>query len=234
MQQARKAHPTGGYAELPTPVRQVQLSAVPTIPGGPRARGTRSGTGGATGRRDGDAGGANLNPRASVIMIGGRDSFQTMSPDGNGRPVSIRVPSSNGHGVVVPNLPPNASPSASVFGSSPTERERDRSGMRSPDARSSYRSLESGSVYSGRESVRESLRERESMYGVRGSSVPGHGGNLDQLADVLPHVDRAVLAGYLERTGGHEIDAISAYLEDEKRANVANPATGAASVGRYI
>ncbi|KAG8746763.1 hypothetical protein FRC10_003746 [Ceratobasidium sp. 414] len=233
MQQARKVHPAGGgYAELPAPVRQVQLSAVPTIPGGPRARGTRSGTG--AGRRDGDIGGqiggANLNPRASVIMIGGRDSFQTMSPDGNGRPVSIRVPSSNGHGVLVPNLPPNASPSTSVFASSPTERERDRSGMRSPDARSSYRSAEGGSVYSGR----ESLRDRESVYGVRGSSVPGHGGNLNQLADVLPHVDRAVLAGYLERAGGHEIDAISAYLEDEKRANTANAGTGAASVGRYI
>ncbi|KAG9088196.1 hypothetical protein FRC06_002183 [Ceratobasidium sp. 370] len=167
-------------------------------------------------------------------MIGGRDSFQTMSPDGNGRPVSIRVPSSNGHGVVVPNLPPNVSPSTSVFGSSPTERERDRSGMKSPDARSSYRSAEGGSVYSGRESMRESLRERESVYGVRGSSVPGHGGNLDQLVDVLPHVDRAVLAGYLERAGGHEIDAISAYLEDEKRANTANPQMSVASMGRYI
>ncbi|KAG8702663.1 hypothetical protein FRC09_004615 [Ceratobasidium sp. 395] len=267
MQHARKTPARGGYAELPAAVRPVQVSAVPSIPGGPRARGTRTGRQNAeavTGQSTGSSGGGvapsvnlnlnlNLNPnpavRSSVIMIGGRDSFQTMSHDGNGRPVSIRVPSSNGHGVVVPNLPPNsASPSTSVFGSSPTERER----VRSPDARSSYRSVEGGSVYSGRESVRdsfresardsfresvkdsfrESARERESVYGVRGSSVPGHGGNLDSLADVLPHVDRAVLAGYLERAGGHEIDAISAYLEDEKRANAIAAASGTGV--RYI
>ncbi|KAG9119143.1 hypothetical protein FRC07_005993, partial [Ceratobasidium sp. 392] len=101
MQQARKAHPAGGgYAELPATVRPVQVSAVPTIPGGPRAKGTRGGRRDAesiTGQNTGST--ANLIPaRASVIMIGGRDSFQTMSHDGNGRPVSIRVPSSNGHG----------------------------------------------------------------------------------------------------------------------------------------
>jgi hypothetical protein len=100
--------------------------------------------------------------------------------------------------------------------------------MRSPDAPSSYRSVEGGSVYSGRESR---YSARESMHGVRGSNVPGHGGNLDQLADVLPHVDRAVLAGYLERADGHEIDAIGAYLEDEKRASAG---AGGATGGGYI
>ncbi|QRV88064.1 Nascent polypeptide-associated complex subunit alpha, muscle-specific form [Ceratobasidium sp. AG-Ba] len=251
MQQARKPHPgaAGGYAELPASARPVQLSAVPTIPGGPRARGARPGAGTprqqAESIRSVDTGssGATLNPhpRSSVIMIGGRDSFQTL--DASGRPVSIRVPSSNGHGVVVPNLPPMSPSSSPMFGSSPTDTSTIRSGMKSPDGRSSFRGGESGSVYSGRESTRdresirerESMRDRESVYGVRGSSVPGHGGNLDQVADVLPHVDRAVLAGYLERADGHEIDAISAYLEDERRANAAASNGGAiGSGGRYI
>ncbi|KAF8760053.1 3-isopropylmalate dehydratase large subunit [Rhizoctonia solani] len=213
------------YGELPVG-KPVTLSAPPTIPGGPRARPDKRGLGGVGGERGGTDDGASdsghsyahttlhPHPRASVIMIGGRDSFQTMSPSGDGRPVSIRVPSSNGHGVVTPNLPP-LSPSQS-------------GGMRSPEPHlSSYRDRE-GSVYS-----RDSYRDRGSRassamgYANGGGSVIGHGGggggggggNIEQLMDVFPHVDRTVLQGYLDRAGGHEIDAISAYLEDERRMN---------------
>ncbi|PCH41614.1 hypothetical protein WOLCODRAFT_137497 [Wolfiporia cocos MD-104 SS10] len=38
---------------------------------------------------------------------------------------------------------------------------------------------------------------------------------VDKLADVLPHADRDVLAGYLYRTG-HDILAVGQYLEDQK------------------
>ncbi|KAF8743020.1 3-isopropylmalate dehydratase large subunit, partial [Rhizoctonia solani] len=229
MQQARKPHAlrTGSsgapaYGELPVG-KPVTLSAPPTIPGGPRARPDKRGPSGVGGERGGTDDGASdsghsyahttlhPHPRASVIMIGGRDSFQTMSPSGDGRPVSIRVPSSNGHGVVTPNLPP-LSPNQS-------------GGMRSPEPHlSSYRDRE-GSVYS-----RDSYRDRGSRassamgYVNGGGSVIGHGGgggggNIEQLMDVFPHVDRTVLQGYLDRAGGHEIDAISAYLEDERRMN---------------
>ncbi|CAE6417697.1 unnamed protein product, partial [Rhizoctonia solani] len=209
MQQARKPHVlrTGSsgpsYTELPSSPKPVTLSTPPTIPGGPRARTDKRGMSDTAS----DSGHSHTHtlephPRSSVIMIGGRDSFQTMSPSGDGRPVSIRVPSSNGHGVVTPNLPPT-SPNSSMYGGG-------GSGMRSPEPPVSYRE---GSVYS-----RESYRDR----GSRASSAMGHGvgsGNIDQLVDVLPHVDRAVLQGYLDRANGHEIDAISAYLEDERRMN---------------
>ncbi|CAE6364998.1 unnamed protein product [Rhizoctonia solani] len=218
MQQARKPHVlrTGSsgpvYADLPAP-KPVTLSAPPTIPGGPRARPDKRGAGGGTDDGASDSGHSHTHtlqphPRSSVIMIGGRDSFQTMSSSGDGRPVSIRVPSSNGHGVVTPNLPP-LSPN--------------HSGMRSPEPPSSYRDRE-GSIYS-----RDSYRDRGSRassimgHGNGGGSAIGHGttggGNIEQLADVFPHVDRNVLQGYLDRAGGHEIDAISAYLEDERRMN---------------
>ncbi|KAJ1309187.1 hypothetical protein OPQ81_004856 [Rhizoctonia solani] len=209
MAQARKPHVlrTGSsgpsYAELPS-AKPISLNAPPTIPGGPRARPDKRGMDDTAS----DSGHSHTHtlqphPRSSVIMIGGRDSFQTMSPSGDGRPVSIRVPSSNGHGVVTPNIPPISSPNSNTFSS----------GMRSPEPPSSYRERE-GSVYS-----RESYRA-----GSRASSALGHGngpggGNIEQLVDVLPHVDRGVLQGYLDRAGGHEIDAISAYLEDERRMN---------------
>ena len=38
---------------------------------------------------------------------------------------------------------------------------------------------------------------------------------VDKLADLLPHADRAVLAGYLRRAG-QDVLAIGQYLEDEK------------------
>lgn len=44
--------------------------------------------------------------------------------------------------------------------------------------------------------------------------------NLDKLADVLPHVERTVLALYLRRAGGEDLKAIGAYLEDEKNGVV--------------
>lgn len=38
---------------------------------------------------------------------------------------------------------------------------------------------------------------------------------VDKLADLLPHADRTILAGYLRRAG-EDILAIGQYLEDEK------------------
>ncbi|KAJ7591349.1 hypothetical protein C8J56DRAFT_825421 [Mycena floridula] len=43
--------------------------------------------------------------------------------------------------------------------------------------------------------------------------------HLDKLSDVLPHAERAVLAGYLRRAG-QDIMAIGQYLEDEKNGNI--------------
>ncbi|KAF8605495.1 hypothetical protein BDV93DRAFT_63012 [Ceratobasidium sp. AG-I] len=242
MQQARKPARGGApaYADLPVSVKPVQLSAVPTIPGGPRARGARpagakkspgsdtaSMMSGA-GMAGVGTGGAALNPRSSVIMIGGRDSFQTVSHDGHGRPVSIRVPSSNGHGVTVPNLPVTSPRMAEDMHATI------RGGMRSPEAPSSYRGTDVASVYSGNSGRESGYSARGSVYGGgnggggggRGSSALGHGG-VDQLADVLPEVDRAILARYLDQADGHEIDAISAYMEDENRSK----SRGGSSVG---
>ena len=42
---------------------------------------------------------------------------------------------------------------------------------------------------------------------------------VDKLAAILPHADRAVLAGYLRRAG-EDILAIGQYLEDEKNGTV--------------
>ena len=42
---------------------------------------------------------------------------------------------------------------------------------------------------------------------------------LDKLVDLLPHVDRNVLAGYLRRTG-QDILAVGKYLEDERNGTV--------------
>jgi hypothetical protein len=40
---------------------------------------------------------------------------------------------------------------------------------------------------------------------------------LDQLCDVLPHAEREVLRRYLVRSGGSELDAVDAFLADERR-----------------
>ena len=42
---------------------------------------------------------------------------------------------------------------------------------------------------------------------------------VDKLADVLPHVERTVLTGYLRRAG-QDLLAIGQYLEDEKNGTV--------------
>ncbi|TFY59866.1 hypothetical protein EVJ58_g5508 [Rhodofomes roseus] len=42
---------------------------------------------------------------------------------------------------------------------------------------------------------------------------------VDKLADLLPHADREILAGYLRRAG-QDILAIGQYLEDEKNGTL--------------
>ena len=42
---------------------------------------------------------------------------------------------------------------------------------------------------------------------------------VDKLVDLLPQVDREVLAGYLRRAGS-DLNAIGQYLEDEKNGTV--------------
>lgn len=42
---------------------------------------------------------------------------------------------------------------------------------------------------------------------------------VDKLADLLPHADRGVLAGYLRRAGS-DLNAIGQYLEDEKNGSL--------------
>jgi len=42
---------------------------------------------------------------------------------------------------------------------------------------------------------------------------------IDKLSDLLPHVERDVLAGYLKRSG-QDILAIGQYLEDEKNGTI--------------
>lgn len=44
--------------------------------------------------------------------------------------------------------------------------------------------------------------------------------NLNKVSDVLPHVDRRILAAYLKRAGGDDMKAISKYLEDERNGVV--------------
>jgi len=42
---------------------------------------------------------------------------------------------------------------------------------------------------------------------------------VERLADLLPHADKGILAGYLSRAG-QDILAIGQYLEDEKSGNL--------------
>jgi hypothetical protein len=42
---------------------------------------------------------------------------------------------------------------------------------------------------------------------------------VDKLADLLPHANRDILAGYLRRAG-QDILAIGQYLEDEKNGTI--------------
>ncbi|KAI0248692.1 hypothetical protein BJV78DRAFT_1085728, partial [Lactifluus subvellereus] len=42
---------------------------------------------------------------------------------------------------------------------------------------------------------------------------------VDKLADLLPHADKQVLAGYLRRAG-QDMLAIGQYLEDEKNGRI--------------
>ncbi|KAG8919276.1 hypothetical protein FRC01_001367 [Tulasnella sp. 417] len=44
--------------------------------------------------------------------------------------------------------------------------------------------------------------------------------NLDKVSDVLPHVDRRILAAYLKRASGDDMKAIGKYLEDERNGVV--------------
>ncbi|TCD70501.1 hypothetical protein EIP91_003262 [Steccherinum ochraceum] len=81
-----------------------------------------------------------------------------------------------------------------------------------------------------RSTQRSTASRRPSLFGGRGSSVlPASSGTLvsdpqfedqvDKLADLLPHADRRVLAGYLRRSG-QDILAIGQYLEDEKNGTL--------------
>lgn len=48
---------------------------------------------------------------------------------------------------------------------------------------------------------------------------PEFASQVNKLADLLPHADREVLAGYLRRAGS-DLNAIGQYLEDEKNGNL--------------
>jgi hypothetical protein len=48
---------------------------------------------------------------------------------------------------------------------------------------------------------------------------PDFARQVDKLADLLPHAERSVLAGYLRRAG-QDILAIGQYLEDEKNGTL--------------
>lgn len=49
--------------------------------------------------------------------------------------------------------------------------------------------------------------------------TPEFSRQVDKLADLLPHADRVVLAGYLRRAG-QDMLAIGQYLEDEKNGTI--------------
>ena len=51
------------------------------------------------------------------------------------------------------------------------------------------------------------------------ASDPNFERQVDKLADLLPHADRTILAGYLRRAG-EDILAIGQYLEDEKNGTL--------------
>jgi len=51
------------------------------------------------------------------------------------------------------------------------------------------------------------------------SSDPEFSRQVDKLSDLLPHADRAILAGYLHRAG-QDVLAIGQYLEDEKNGTI--------------
>lgn len=82
------------------------------------------------------------------------------------------------------------------------------------------------------------MKRPSNLFGGRGSEsdVPSHNNNngggaaayardpefakqVDKLADLLPHADRDVLAGYLKRAG-QDILAIGQYLDDEKNGKI--------------
>ncbi len=69
---------------------------------------------------------------------------------------------------------------------------------------------------------RESVHSSSLAYGsvLSDQSEQNHAAKfeqaLDRVADVLPDADRHVLAGYLRKTGGDDLAAVSAYLQDQQ------------------
>lgn len=76
-----------------------------------------------------------------------------------------------------------------------------------------------GSTSSGADLV---SRPSLSSYRTAGRTDPPtlFNANLDKVSDVLPHVDRRILAAYLKRAGGDDIKAIGKYLEDDRNGVV--------------
>ncbi|KAF8897249.1 hypothetical protein BD779DRAFT_1795983 [Infundibulicybe gibba] len=71
----------------------------------------------------------------------------------------------------------------------------------------------------------DTITRRPSLFNLSGDRVldiqpdPEFTRQVDKLADLLPHADRTVLAGYLRRAG-QDIMAIGQYLEDEKNGTI--------------
>lgn len=64
------------------------------------------------------------------------------------------------------------------------------------------------------------LRDDEDQHHYHGHHQdPEFAAQVDRLHNVLPHADRAVLAGYLRRAG-QDVLAIGQYLEDEKNGTL--------------
>jgi len=69
-----------------------------------------------------------------------------------------------------------------------------------------------------------SLNRRPSLFDLSSSERPSavdpeFSRQVDKLADLLPHANREILAGYLRRAG-QDILAIGQYLEDEKNGTI--------------
>jgi hypothetical protein len=74
-------------------------------------------------------------------------------------------------------------------------------------------------MVSSKASPQATLNRRPSLFDLPSHVDPEFARQVDKLADLLPHANRDVLAGYLRRSG-QDILAIGQYLEDEKNGTI--------------
>ncbi|KAG8852381.1 hypothetical protein FRB96_008727 [Tulasnella sp. 330] len=120
---------------------------------------------------------------------------------------------------------PRTSMSATAESGYSTQVERDRYdtdvGMESDVGHlPSFASYQNHNTNSAQKLISKSSLSYRTLTSPNLSTAAAFNANLDKVQDVLPHVDKDILALYLKRANGDDIRAIGAYLDDERKGIV--------------